>query len=97
VSKVTKETLRQAICDKIGCSSLEAYEFVHSFFEEISVCLEKGESVKIAGFGSFILREKHSRPGRNPRTGEPAEISARTVVRFQPSKQIKNQLREYGE
>lgn len=74
-------------------SSVEAHQFVEQFFEEISACLERGEQVKLSGFGTFSLRDKVARPGRNPRTGEPAEVSARRVVTFKASKSINKQLR----
>lgn len=54
------------------------------FFEEIRVALEKGETVKLSGFGNFAIRDKKSRPGRNPKTGENVAITARRVVTFRP-------------
>ena len=77
-------------------SLVEAHEFVNLFFEEIATALENGEQVKLSGLGTFSVREKVARPGRNPRTGEPAEVSARKVVTFKASKSINRQLREDG-
>ncbi|MEN9532072.1 MAG: integration host factor alpha-subunit, partial [Pseudomonadota bacterium] len=57
--------------------------------EEIRQALERGEQVKISGFGNFDLREKNQRPGRNPKTGEDIPISARRVVTFRPGQKLK--------
>ena len=62
---------------------------VMAFFEEICAELEKGEGVKLSGFGVFCLRNKNSRPGRNPKTGEMIPVSARRVVMFHPSHILK--------
>jgi integration host factor subunit alpha len=62
---------------------------VEAFFEEIRQALERGEQVKISGFGNFDLREKNQRPGRNPKTGEDIPISARRVVTFRPGQKLK--------
>ena len=61
---------------------------VDAFFTEISDALVRGESVKLAGFGNFQLRDKGSRPGRNPKTGEVVTIAPRRVVTFQPSQKL---------
>ena len=60
-----------------------------AFFAEISAALEKGEEVKLSGFGNFQVRDKPSRPGRNPKTGESIPISARRVVTFHASQKLK--------
>ena len=62
---------------------------VEAFFEEIRGALERGESVKLTGFGNFQLRDKPQRPGRNPKTGEEIPISARRVVTFHASQKLK--------
>ncbi|MGL5294807.1 MAG: integration host factor subunit alpha, partial [Aeromonas sp.] len=67
----------------------EAKDMVEAFFEEIRHALERGEQVKISGFGNFDLREKSQRPGRNPKTGEDIPISARRVVTFRPGQKLK--------
>ena len=59
------------------------------FFEEIRATLERGEEVKISGFGNFQLRDKPQRPGRNPKTGEEVPITARRVVTFHASQKLK--------
>jgi len=60
--------------------------------KEILDCLERGETVKLSGFGSFVVRKKALRTGRNPRTGEDALISARRVVMFKPSEILKQRI-----
>jgi len=62
---------------------------LEAFFEEIRGALERGESVKLSGFGNFQLRDKPQRPGRNPKTGEEIPISARRVVTFHASQKLK--------
>ncbi|MDG1225622.1 MAG: integration host factor subunit alpha, partial [Burkholderiales bacterium] len=79
---LTKAELSDILFEKIGLNKSEAKEFVEIFFEEIRRCLEKGEDVKLSGFGNFQLRDKTQRPGRNPKTGEAIPISARRVVTF---------------
>ena len=86
---LTKAELSDILFEKIGLNKSEAKEFVEIFFEEIRRCLEKGEDVKLSGFGNFQLRDKTQRPGRNPKTGEAIPISARRVVTFHPSQKFK--------
>jgi integration host factor subunit alpha len=62
---------------------------VDHIFETISEALEKGEDVKISGFGNFKVRQKHARKGRNPKTGEQIEISGRRVVKFRASNKLR--------
>lgn len=75
-----------------GLSRQEAIEFVELFFTEICAALTRGEEVKLPGFGNFITRNKKARPGRNPKTGESAPISARRVVTFHPSHKLKDKI-----
>ena len=89
---LTKAELSDILFDKIGLNKSEAKEFVEIFFEEIRRCLEKGEDVKLSGFGNFQLRDKTQRPGRNPKTGEAIPISARRVVTFHPSQKFKQSV-----
>ena len=65
---------------------------MEQFFETIKVALEEGNSVKLSGFGNFGLRDKPSRPGRNPKTGEEIPISARRVVTFKASQKLKEAI-----
>ncbi|MBU1239910.1 integration host factor subunit alpha [Myxococcota bacterium] len=87
------------IIDKVyetvpGLSKREATELVEAVFETIKVTLESGENLKISGFGNFIIREKKSRPGRNPKTGKNIEISERSVLTFRPSQVLKKALND---
>ena len=95
MSALTKADLAASIANEVGLSKLEAKEIVETFFDEISVALTQGDNVKISGFGVFALRDKTSRPGRNPRTGEPYEISARRVVTFHASGKLKEHVASY--
>ena len=70
----------------------EATQILEDILKAIADCFQAGESVKIPGFGTFLLREKTARPGRNPQTGKTAEISARRVVTFRPSTALKESL-----
>ncbi len=89
---VTKSELGNTLFDEIGLNKREAKDFVELFFERIRLSLESGQSVKLSGFGSFVLRDKASRPGRNPKTGETVDISARRVVTFRASRNLKNRV-----
>ena len=65
---------------------------VETVFDTIKETLEKGEKIKISGFGNFVVRDKNARAGRNPQTGEEITISARRVLTFKPSQVLKNAL-----
>ncbi|HHV6959197.1 TPA: integration host factor subunit alpha, partial [Haemophilus influenzae] len=62
---------------------------VENFLEEIRLSLESGQDVKLSGFGNFELRDKSSRPGRNPKTGDVVPVSARRVVTFKPGQKLR--------
>ena len=87
---LTKAELADLMFEKVGLNKREAKDMVESFFEEIRMALEKGDSVKLSGFGNFQLREKPQRPGRNPKTGEEIPITARRVVTFHASQKLKH-------
>lgn len=89
---VTKADLRNTLFDRVGLNKREARDFVELFFERIRRSLEHGTAIKLSGFGSFTLRDKTSRPGRNPRTGEEVPISARRVVTFRASRKLKDSV-----
>ncbi|MDQ5921433.1 MAG: integration host factor subunit alpha [Pseudomonadota bacterium] len=74
---------------------MEAMKFVEDFFEVIIKGLESGEPVKIPGFGNFILRDKKSRNGRNPKTKEEFPIEARRVVSFRTSSILKSAIKDH--
>ena len=92
---LTKADLAATLANEIGLSKLESKEIVETFFEEICNALKHGDNVKISGFGVFALRDKSSRPGRNPRTGEEHEIEARRVVTFHASGKLKDHVANF--
>jgi len=89
---MTKAELAEALFDRLGLNKREAKDMVETFFDEIREALERGEAVKLSGFGNFQLRDKPQRPGRNPKTGEEIPISARRVVTFHASQKLKSQI-----
>ena len=93
---MTKADFAERLLDEIGLNKREAKEMVELFFEQIKASLEQGEQVKISGFGKFELRDKSSRPGRNPKTGEEIPISARRVVTFRTGQKLKTRVEAYA-
>jgi len=89
---ITKADLANTLFDELGLNKREAKEFVELFFEKIRQSLESGESVKLSGFGGFSIREKNSRPGRNPKTGEAVPVCARRVVTYRASQKVKDDV-----
>jgi len=86
---LTKAELAEMLFDRVGLNKREAKDMVETFFDEIRDALERGDCVKLSGFGNFQLRDKPQRPGRNPKTGEEIPISARRVVTFHSSQKLK--------
>jgi integration host factor subunit alpha len=86
---MTKAEIADALFERLGLNKREAKDMVDGFFEEICQALERGETVKLSGFGNFQLRDKPTRPGRNPKTGEEIAITARRVVTFHASQKLK--------
>ena len=89
---VTRVELCEAVYQKVGLSRTESSAFVELVLKEITDCLEKGETVKLSSFGSFMVRKKGGRLGRNPKTGIEVPISPRRVVVFKPSAIMKQQI-----
>jgi len=89
---MTKADIIHIIQQDIGLNKKTSQVVIDSILGKISRTLITGEDVKISSFGHFIVREKSARIGRNPRTGQTAEISARKVVTFRPSKIFKQSL-----
>ena len=89
---MTKAEIIEQIYEKIGFSKKESSEIVELVFDTMKETLEKGEKIKISGFGNFVVRSKRPRVGRNPQTGEEIEISARRVLTFRPSQVLKQAL-----
>ena len=93
---LTKADMAEHLFDELGLNKREAKDIVEMFFEEIRAALERGEHVKLSGFGNFDLREKKERPGRNPKTGEEIPITARRVVTFRPGQKLKQRVEAYA-
>ena len=88
----TRSTLSEAVFKNVGLSRNESANLVDSVFNEILTSLIKGNDVKISSFGTFIVREKKERIGRNPKTGEEVPITARSVVTFRASNVLKSKV-----
>jgi integration host factor subunit alpha len=86
---ITKAELVSIISDKCSFSRQESVEIVDQVFQILKETLEKGEKVKISGFGNFVTREKRPRKGRNPQSGEQIMISGRRVLTFKPSAMLR--------
>jgi integration host factor subunit alpha len=91
---VTRARLSEAVYQEIGLSRNESAEFVESVITEIAGALERGEMVKISSFGSFAVRQKGQRVGRNPKTGKEVPISPRRVLVFRASHALKDQINQ---
>ena len=91
-SNVTRVDLYEAVYREVGLSRSESLAMVELVLKEITDSLEKGEAVKLSSFGSFIVRKKKQRIGRNPKTGTQAIISPRRIVVFKPSATLKQQI-----
>lgn len=89
---LTKAELAELLFEQVGLNKREAKDMVETFFDEIRNSLERGESVKLSGYGNFQLRDKPQRPGRNPKTGQEIPITARRVVTFHPSQKLKSMV-----
>ncbi len=87
---MTKADLVGRLCERVGLPKNEAVEMVELLFDSMKGILSEGESVKITGFGTFLVRKKGTRKGRNPKTGEEIQIEQRRVVTFKPSQQFKD-------
>ena len=84
-----KTDITTDLFDKIGISKKEGAEILEIILSTVKEVLKKGEVVKIAGFGNFVVRQKKERKGRNPKTGEEIGISPRKVLTFRPSQIFK--------
>ena len=89
---LTRADLAELIYSEVGISKTEASEIVDQFFEEIINDLVDGNSVKLTSFGTFSVRHKKERIGRNPKTKEEAIIDARRVISFKASKELKKRI-----
>jgi len=89
---VTRAQLGEAVYQEVGLSRSDSTALVESVLDEISDALATGEGVKISSFGSFIVREKGQRTGRNPKTGEEVPILPRKVLVFRASHVLKDRI-----
>ena len=89
---MTKADIVEALYEKVGFSKKEAADLVELVFDTLKGSLASGDKAKISGFGNFIVREKRSRVGRNPQTGQSIQISARKVLTFRPSQVLREDV-----
>lgn len=89
---LTRADLSEAVYQEVGLSRNESADLVESVLDEISQNLISGDNVKISSFGSFIIRDKGGRVGRNPKTGEEVPIEPRRVLVFRPSQVLKERV-----
>jgi len=92
MATITRAHLTEAVYEQVGLSRNESADLVESVFSEICGSLADGQSVKISSFGSFYVREKAERMGRNPKTGEEVPILPRKVLVFRPSHVLKDRI-----
>ena len=95
MAALTKADMADRLFEEVGLSKREAKDIVDVFYEVVRHALENGEPVKLSGFGNFDLRNKSSRPGRNPKTGEEIPITARRVVTFKAGQKLKSRVEAY--
>ena len=91
---VTRANLSEAVYQEVGLSRSESAELVDSVLHVISDALVRGETIKLSSFGSFMIRQKGERVGRNPKTGEEAPILPRRVLVFRASHALKSRINE---
>ena len=89
---MTKADIFEKVHNNIGLSKKESAEMVEAVFAIMKSTLESGENLKISGFGSFIVKQKANRRGRNPQTGEALTIEARRILTFKTSGLLKEQI-----
>jgi integration host factor subunit alpha len=92
MTTITRANLAEAIYAQVGLSRNESAELLETVLERMSAALEAGEAVKISAFGSFVVRQKGRRVGRNPKTGVEVPIQPRKVLAFRPSHVLKARL-----
>jgi integration host factor subunit alpha len=96
VGTLTRADLAETINRKLGLSRAESLAMVESILEKMCGALAEGENVKISGFGSFVLRDKKQRVGRNPKTGVEVPITPRRVLTFRASQLLKDRIAKGG-
>jgi len=95
MSTLTRADLAEAINRKLGLSRADSLNMVESILDLVSDSLAEGENVKISGFGTFLLRDKSERVGRNPKTGVEVPITPRRVLTFRASQMLKDRVANY--
>ena len=93
---MTKADLIENVYLKTGFSKKESADIVEMVFDIKKSNLEEGEKIKIAGFGNFVVKEKATRRGRNPQTGDEIEITSRRILTFKPSQVLKASINNEG-
>ena len=86
---LSKKNIADELVRELEMTHAQALQLTNDFFDQIQATLATGEEVKLSSFGNFVIREKAPRPGRNPKTGESVEISARKVVSFKAGPKLK--------
>ena len=89
---LTRADLTESVYEEVGLSRNESAELVEKVLDEISESLVAGDNVKVSSFGSFLVRQKNGRMGRNPKTGEEVPIDPRRVIVFRPSQVMKDEI-----
>jgi len=89
---LTRAAIAEAVHKKLGISRAESLAMVESIIDHMGDALERGENVKISGFGTFLLRDKGERIGRNPKTGVEVPITSRRVMTFRASQMLKDKI-----
>lgn len=89
---LTKADMIEHLMQNLNLTRQQSRCLVENFFDELSNSLIDGKELKISGFGNFELKDKRSRPGRNPKTGEPVPVSARRVVTFKAGQKFRQQV-----
>lgn len=91
---ITRAHLGETVYQEVGLSRNESAELLEAVLTEVSNALSRGETVKVSSFGSFSVRQKDQRIGRNPKTGEEVPILPRKVLVFRPSQVLKDRINE---
>ncbi len=91
---LTKSDMVTHLMENMGMTRQEGRLFVEKFFDELSANLISGNQIKLSGFGNFDVKDKNKRPGRNPKTGEVVDVTARRVVTFKAGQKLRHSVEE---
>ncbi len=94
MATVTRAHLSEAVYEEVGLSRADSAKLVASVLDKVADALAEGDAVKISSFGSFMVRDKAQRVGRNPKTGQEVPILPRRVVIFRPSHVLKDHIND---